>query len=83
MCIIGQTDLSQNKDIKRMDSWKNDVAYILKNKTFMLCCTAGTLQSFGISCIAWWAPHYFGDALRYRNETLPIGETSADLKIEK
>ena len=49
----------------------------------MLCCTAGTFQSFGISCIAWWAPHYFGDALRYRNETLPIDETSADLKIEK
>ena len=81
--VLGQIDPRRSSEIVRKDSWYNDLVCIFKNKTFMLCCIAGTFSAFSASCVAWWGPHFFIDDLTYRNDTLPTEETSSDPQIER
>ena len=67
----------------RRSSWKEDILYLLKNKSFVISTIAGSLLAFSLTSLSWWVPHYYEDALRYRNETLPIDITASDPKIEK
>ena len=50
-------------------SFKDDVIYLLKNKTFIWMTFGFTFASFVLGGLSWWVPTYVEYAIYSRNET--------------
>ena len=83
LSILGHAAQLENGTLKGRDSWRDDLVYLFKNKSFMFSSIGFTFLTFFTGGLSWWGPHYIEDALKYRNETLTADEISSDPSIEK
>ena len=79
--LSGHNAQLDKENLKGRDSWKEDIIYLFKNKSFMFSSIGFTFLTFFTGGLSWWGPHYIESALLYRNETL--SDTSSDPEFDK
>ena len=81
--ISGHAAQLDNDKLKGRDSWKDDLIYLVKNKSFMFSSIGFTFLTFFTGGLSWWGPHFIEDALKFRNQTLSPDDVSSDPSVEK
>ena len=65
--ITGHQAKLDNESLSSKTSWKEDILYLLKNKSFILSTIGFTCLCFFSGGLSWWGPHFITDTLQYRN----------------
>ena len=81
--IIGHNAQLDGEKLEGRDSWKEDIKYLFKNKSFMFSSAGFTFLTFFCGGLSWWGPHYIENAIKYRNETLSWDEVKSDPDIDR
>ena len=81
--IIGHNAQLDGEKLAGRDSWKEDIKYLFKNKSFMFSSAGFTFLTFFCGGLSWWGPHYIEDAIKFRNETMSRDEIESDPDIDR
>ena len=64
--IIGHNAQLDGEKLAGRDSWKEDIKYLFKNKSFMFSSAGFTFLTFFCGGLSWWGPHYIEDAIKFQ-----------------